>query len=209
MRIRLGRVKWPCGPPKNKHETQKLLVCRCFSFSNRVFAGSNLGFGDVWIGFAMERCQNKKNIFGHWDLTKIHVENVTFWTYFVFLHVFFLKFTCLKLKFLAEASPAVSSRDPWTWAPEAGGSVGFLGLRLHEEYIDILVGASPNLGRKLNLNICKVDGISEKTHIWPRILVTSQQNKNLVIIFFDVFFLFFGQPLPEGFTVHLWSVLFF
>ena len=44
----------------------------------------------------------------------------------------------MKLKFLAEASPAVSSRDPWTWAPEAGGSVGFLGLRLHEEYIDIL-----------------------------------------------------------------------
>ena len=34
-------------------------------------------------------------------------------------------FACFFPSFFAEASPAVSSRDPWTWAPEAGGSVVF------------------------------------------------------------------------------------
>ena len=146
--MKAPKTSW-LTPPQNKHETQKLLVCRCFPFSNRVFAGSNLGFGGVWIGFAMERCQNKKNIFGHWDVTKIDVENWTFGDLFgCFFMLFFSNSPAWNWRFFAEASPAVSSRDPWTWAPEAGGSVGFLGLRLHEEYIDILVGASPNLGRK-------------------------------------------------------------
>lgn len=70
-----------------------------------------------------------------------------------------------------------------------------LGLKLHEEYIDILLGASPNLVIKTYLEICKVDA-SEKIHIWPR------------IIFFDVSG-FFGQPLPEGFHGQLVKCLTF
>ncbi len=42
----------------------------------------------------------------------------------VFLHVFLVQIHLHEIGFLlVQASPAVSSRDPWTWAPEAGGVV--------------------------------------------------------------------------------------
>ena len=36
-------------PPKTNMEPQKLVVCRCFSFSKAVFSGSMLVFGGVCI----------------------------------------------------------------------------------------------------------------------------------------------------------------